>query len=317
MSPQFLDLSQELILQVVDFLPDEEKDIDASESDDETFAKLKLDHEAAEADGGSKRNGQEDDGQEDDGQEADGEEDDGEEDDSEEEDSQEEDTRTDEATDDASNKHSAQNLESQHNDGDQALEVVSSGEQDIYNLIRTCTSFYKILTPYLFRSITLRNTRKSGAAVLYLCSTSQISCVKTLHFKGTAPGENNEDFRDVDRVFPPEVKTVLTNLSQFPRLKTLIVDFDFHLNEEEGLEHWDDVLSYLTVDDEDETVEDVERAEEQEGWRALAKKTFEAICMNASNGTRELVVKDCPIRANSVLGSNRFNKVRGIIHSIP
>jgi len=283
MSLQLLDLSHELILQIVDYLLDQEKDSDTNDIEDETLADLKSDTEAAEADGLSKG------------------------------DSQEEDTRTDETTDDASGRHGEQDPEYQNKEGGLASKVVSSGEQDIFNLSCTCTSFYKILSPCLFRSITLRNTRKSGAAVLYLCSTNQIAYAKTLHFKGTAPGQLKEGFRDVDGVFPPEVKTVLTDLSQFPCLETLIVDFDFHLNEEDGFEHWDDVLVNLTADDDDETVEEIEKAEEQEAWRALIKKTFEAICMDASNGIRELVVKDCPIRVNSVLGSGRFNKVCGTI----
>lgn len=287
MSPRLHDLSHELILQIVDLLLDKEKDSDTNDSENEKLAKLRSDNEAAEADGRFNR------------------------------DSQEKDTQTDEATNDAFNNHSAQDSESQHKDGYQAFKVASSGEQNIINLSRICISFYKILSPYLFRSIILRNTRKSGAAVLYLCSTNQIKYVKTLHFKAIVPGERRRDVRDVEGVFPAEVKTVLSNLSQFPCLENMSIDFDFHLNTDNESEYCDDLFGNLTACDAEDTEEETERLEEQESLRALVKKTFEAICMDVSNGMRELVVKDWPMRANSIVGSNRFNKVCGIIRSIP
>lgn len=355
MSPQLLDLSQELILQIVELLREAEKDSEAKESDDEIFANLESDEEGVQADGRIEVDSQVDHAGSDEitddasdeapddasgsgealdnaskideaphnasisekapddapgsGTHHDSGSDEAPDDASRSGEATHDASKSDETTHDASNGHSSQAPGSQHNDGGQAFKVAPAREQDILNLSRTCTFFYKILSPYLFRSITLRNTQKSGVAVQYLCSTSQVAYGKTLHFMSTAPGERKPNFGDVEAVFPPEVKSVLSNLSEFPYLETLVIDFDFHLNEEEGYEHWEDLLYYLAADDDDETVEEIEKAEEQEGWRALIKKTFEAICMDASNGTRELIVKDCPIRANSVLGSDRFNKV--------
>lgn len=319
MSTQFLDLSPELILQIAELLLEAEKHSDTNESVDEIFANLESDDEEVQADGRIEGDSQVDDVESEDIMDDASKSDEAPYDasgsgevthhDSGSDEAPHDPSKSDETTHDASNRHSSQAPGSQQDDGGQAFKVAPAREQDILNLSRTCNFFYKILSPYLFRSITLRNTRKSGAAVQYLCSTSQIAYVKTLHFMGTAPGEEKPNFRDVEPVFPPEVKSVLSNLSQLPYLETLIVDFDFHLNEQEREEHWDDLLTNLTADDDDETMEEIEKAEEQEGWRALMKKTFEAICMGASNGARELVIKDCPIRANSILGSGQFNKV--------
>ena len=48
-----------------------------------------------------------------------------------------------------------------------------------------------------------------------------------LYFNGDAPKLAGEDFRYVERVFPPEVANVLSSLSRFPNLQTLILDFNF------------------------------------------------------------------------------------------
>ena len=213
---------------------------------------------------------------------------------------------------DTSDKQIADDQESPQRDDKQANDHTPSGQQAIYNLSRTCTSMYEILSPYLFRFITLRNTEKSGQAVQYLCRTNRVANVKTLHFQAEAPGDNEENFHDVDGVFPPKVNEILSNLSQFPHLETLVIDFDFHLNEEDPPYRWGDVLSDLLADDAVgavENKEEMKKAEEQEGWRALVKRTLEAVSRNKSSHVRELVYKDYPIIVNSVFGSENFNKV--------
>ena len=199
--------------------------------------------------------------------------------------------------------------ESQQSDDLQANGHGLSTPQAIYNLSRTCTSLYEILSVYTFRYITLHNTEKSGQAVQYLGGTSRVANVKTLHFHAEAPGDAEENFHDVDAVFPTEVDDILGNLSQFSHLETLVFDFDFHLNETDGSHRWDEILTNSTLEDEVESKEEMQKAEEQEGWRALVKKTLEAVSRNKSDGVRELVYKDYPFRVNSVFGSENFNQV--------
>ena len=55
---------------------------------------------------------------------------------------------------------------------------------DLRNPSRTCKWLYTVLTPQTFRSMTLRNTNTSAAAVHYLMTTDKINHVETLHFVG-------------------------------------------------------------------------------------------------------------------------------------
>lgn len=186
----------------------------------------------------------------------------------------------------------------------------SSGKQDIVNLSRTSTFFYSILSSYLLRCITLRNSAKSGQAVQYLCSTSQIANITTLHFKDETSARTEGDFHNIESIFPAEVNDILSHLSRFPRLATLTIDL--------GLEdHEADVHVDLWMDGRNESEKEIEEAEEHFRWRALTKKTLKAISSTCSDSVREFVFKQYPIRTNSVFCSAPFNKVRQLIQLSP
>ena len=197
---------------------------------------------------------------------------------------------------------SAEDREYHHKAGAQATDLMSSGEEAIFNLSRTSTSFYRILSPYLFRCITLRNSEKSGQAVQYLCSTGQIANIKTLHFKCETSA------KDIESIFPTEVNDILSNLSQFPRLATLIIELDLDDH------YWDYVsLPWRMLSESEE----IQKTEEQNCWRALINKTLKAISTTCSDGVREFVLKQCPTRTDSVFCSEQFNKVRQLIPISP
>ena len=192
--------------------------------------------------------------------------------------------------------------------GAQATKFICSGEQAVFSLSRTSTFFYKFLSSYLFRNITLRNSVKSGQAVQYLCSTSRIANIKTLHVKGKIKEE--EDFRTFEGIFPAEVNDILSNFSRFPCLATLIIDFDVE-------DHWTDIFYGLWRFDTSEGEEEIKKAEKQILWRTLIKKTLEALSTTCSGSVRDFVFKQYPILPNSVLGSVPFNEVRRLIRSPP
>ncbi|KAL6722243.1 hypothetical protein ACLMJK_001350 [Lecanora helva] len=151
----------------------------------------------------------------------------------------------------------------------------------------------------------------SSAAIQYLCSTDQVTHVKVLHFLGKAPGSKKDNFHDVEGVFPIGVGHILSNLSQFPKLETLVIDFDFDLIEDNynQWDTWSDVFfTSYAEGDEYETREEIERAERQEGWMALMMKTFNAVSTHKSNTVPNLIIRDCPVRANSVFGNEKFNE---------
>ena len=182
-------------------------------------------------------------------------------------------------------------------------DCMSSGEQAVYNLSRTSTSLYKLLSPCLFQCITLCNTKSSGQAVQYLRSTSQIANIKTLRFKCQLGG-CARDIDDIESIFPSEITEVLSDLAQFPRLATLIIDFV-------ALEDiWDFDNGVLGMVAEVESKEEIEEAEEWNRSRAIVKKTLKAISTTCSDSVREFVLKQCPTRSNSMLCSEEFDKVR-------
>ena len=189
--------------------------------------------------------------------------------------------------------------------------LMSSGNQAVYNLSRTSTSLYKLLSPYFFRSITLRNTKKSGRALQYLLTTSQVANIKTLHFKCKIPGGKEEVSPSIEKIFPTEVNDVLSNLSKFPRLATLIIDLglDSHCN---NIYNHDGDNDDLEMVGENESEEEIKMTEEQKRYRALVEKTLKAISTTCSDGVREFVLKQFPIRTNSLF-SEPFNEVRQLV----
>ena len=155
-------------------------------------------------------------------------------------------------------------------EGEQSVDSEDSRCTVTLNLARTCTRFYEILRPYLFQSITIRNTEKSGRAVKYLRGTAHVANVRTLHFKGEAPGNRKDHFKDVEGVFPATVNDILGNLSQFPHLTTLIISFNFHMHMAEQHSHWHGYRS----SESEETVEQMQDAEEHEGYRGSGEEDF-------------------------------------------
>lgn len=184
--------------------------------------------------------------------------------------------------------------------------IADDSSEAVGDLSRTSTYFYKLLSPYIFRHIVMRNTQKSGNALQFLVESGKSAYVKALHFKASASDNGAGDNGKVEADFPSSVQGILSNLASFPNLHSLIVDFDFEKIQERDFH---EVL--LQEDDDDqETEEQIIEAEGKQAWRALQKQTFNAISHKNSAHIRELVVKTCPLKATSLYGSDQMNKVR-------
>ena len=59
-------------------------------------------------------------------------------------------------------------------------------------------------------------------------STPKAEFVKALVFKGEAPREMAETYLDVASIFPFRVSDLLSNLSRYSEMYTLIVDINLH-----------------------------------------------------------------------------------------
>ena len=146
---------------------------------------------------------------------------------------------------------------------DEVVEILA-GDEAIQNLSRSCRSFYNLLAPYIFKNVTLRNSEKSGKAVQFLCGTPQINHVKTIHFKSDGDKELPGAFEETAVIMPAEVKSVLSNLNQMPKLETLIIDLNFHQHEVDPYEFSEvtvDIMQLYDPDEVDETDEEIKEAE--------------------------------------------------------
>lgn len=170
---------------------------------------------------------------------------------------------------------------------------------------RTSTYFYKLLSPYIFRHVVMRNTQRSGEALQFLVRSSQRANVQALHFKASVTGDGTHEDGKNDAEFPTSVHSILSDLASFPNLQALVVDFDFEKIQDRDFE------DFIQEDDDDQESEDqIVEAEGGQAWRALKKQTFDAISKDNSSRIRHLVVKTCPLKATSLYGSEQMNKVR-------
>lgn len=145
----------------------------------------------------------------------------------------------------------------------------------LLSLSATCSHFRTLLLPYVLRSITLRNTEKSGSSIEAIANCSN-SCqhVKELHFIGSAPGSNEETFGETENILPDIVQSILAGLQRFPNLRSVSVEFDLDLSNDDK---WEDGFYIFDVR---ETPDENVKAESNEGWRALMAKTWTAISHN-------------------------------------
>ena len=118
------------------------------------------------------------------------------------------------------------------------VDIANFAQQDVSSLSRTCRGLYELLGPYTFSTIMLYNTQKSAKAVEYLLSTPKAGFVKTLVFKGEAPGETAASYLDVAGILRVEVSDILSKLSRFPNLYSLIIDLNLHFGGHEAYHHW-------------------------------------------------------------------------------
>ncbi|MCJ1247481.1 hypothetical protein MMC30_004695 [Trapelia coarctata] len=167
----------------------------------------------------------------------------------------------------------------------------------------TCAFYRSLLAPYLYKRIVLRNYEKSASSVHALANSQFKGCIDEINY--TAEGEctdvdnwqywtgetrgdfgNPEAVTDPEEVFPDTVHTLLSDLQRFPRLKTLSIEFPVNFKRK----NWGFAF-YSEMFDEEETEDEIQSAEENEGWRALMAKTFTALSLNDKPSIKTLEIK--------------------------
>jgi hypothetical protein len=185
------------------------------------------------------------------------------------------------------------------------LLITQDWERDLLSWSATSSKFRSFLTPYLFDSITLRNTEKRGAQVEAFARSRCRHDVKTLRFAGTILQDEDaeEGNTDIDSVLPENVERVLSDLSVFPNLEMVRIGLEMEFEDDEETE--------LRAFEKVETFDDVELAEQREPWRAPNTKMYAALARNVNPGFRYLVLDELvPVKASS-FRSPEFRKLLG------
>ena len=174
----------------------------------------------------------------------------------------------------------------------QYIQLTPGWQIDLLNWSSTCSKFRSFLAPYIFSSITLRNTEKSGASVDLLAKSSYRQFVRRLSFEGTAWGDMEDVFYDTEGILPAIVESVISDLSQFPNLQTVSIKFDIDF-------HYGFDISFRLFR-EPELPEEMVKAEGEEAWRVLNTKVHAALARNVNPSFKKLELNSLlPAEASS------------------
>ena len=185
----------------------------------------------------------------------------------------------------------------------QYLRDSSTAQNALYNWSSVSSYFRNLLAPFLFSSIILRNTEKSGNSVNLIAQSKYCEYVRHFSFEGTAPGDAEEGFSDVDIIFPQVVENVLTNLGRFSNLE--IVRIHFPMGFEAGWE------APWQLFQDPESVDDRQNVETHEAWRALNTKVYAALARNVDPGFKSLELDNLIPAEASSFSSVAFQSLLG------
>ncbi|PVH97404.1 hypothetical protein DM02DRAFT_81630 [Periconia macrospinosa] len=156
---------------------------------------------------------------------------------------------------------------------------------DLINLSSCCKVLRDLIAPIIFREVRLRNNSKSGDSVQAVSNSVWATHVRTLHFECVARPEFDceDDLRPPpDNRLYPFVDDVLANLSRFPLLKTLTIQFMFGESA-----FWDhDTFKKLIFQSEEGHLngDDDPEIEKQIPFRALMMRVYD-IVTNSNHAT--------------------------------
>lgn len=175
--------------------------------------------------------------------------------------------------------------------------------RDLMNWSCTSHRFRNLLAPCIFKSIKLRNDKKSGASVDSLLKSPHGALVKEMYFLGTIPSDmaNPDDDEDVKALaegfhtesdkaeeeeekpititLPLVVDTLLSDLHQFPNLESLSIGFTYPYEYP-----FDDYYDA-------EGMVDNENPQPARAWKALMTTTFETLLRNKPPRLRALEIR--------------------------
>ena len=168
---------------------------------------------------------------------------------------------------------------------------------DLLNWSCTSRFFRNLLAPYIFESISLFNTDRSGSSIYALSRSEQNRHVKELIYVGRAPGDAHRDekeYSDTEAILPRSVDSVLSNLGSFPNLENISVEFPYKFAD---YSEWDEGLDLCAEEEPDEAVVS---EESKVAWRALMAKSWDALMQNKGKKYKCLQVRKLgPIKVSN------------------
>ena len=185
---------------------------------------------------------------------------------------------------------------------------------ELLKLSRVCKPFRIITLPYIFKDITLLNDVESGSSVLAILNSPSVEHVRSVHYIGVMAMAKSPD----ERVGPPTkpapehlpdaVEHVLSNLAKFPNLERVTVEFRCAKTADE-----DDNIHQLSYDifEELEDLEQVLEAEKNDAFRALVKRSYDALTRNPVGTVRNLEMRNVVAKDCSAWNSHKFSTLLG------
>ncbi|KAL4993505.1 hypothetical protein BDV10DRAFT_198256 [Aspergillus recurvatus] len=141
---------------------------------------------------------------------------------------------------------------------------------DLIGLSSTCRWMRDSIAPRILGTVHLYNNAKSALSLQAIARGKHSQCVRKIQY--VAICEPDQVNSPLDDVYPSEVDSVLSNLSQFPSLKHLTADFPFYCHEH----FWADLFH----DSFNPSPGQALAEEEADAWRGLMASSFAAIASN-------------------------------------
>lgn len=159
---------------------------------------------------------------------------------------------------------------------DSTEHLVPSNLKTLINLSETCSTFRKLLAPYVYKKLYLTNTETSATSVKAVADGPFHDLVTDLLFVGRALGLEELGADCIETIFPKELEHILNHLDNlFPHLNSLNAGFAYDFNEYHTWDIWAQETFYDV-----ETDEEVLEQEEKFAFRTLIPIVWTAISSN-------------------------------------
>ena len=189
----------------------------------------------------------------------------------------------------------------------------------------TCSFYRTNLAPFVFRTLELRNTERSGGSIQAIARSPYSKHVRKLRYKGLLYCDDHNEVdgfeddeeqararaeMDVPKDLLDAVQAVLSDLESFPTLDSLRIEFEF-----DDTWGWGEDGYPYTVLLESSEEEDAEAIEAVKPWRSLMAKSFDAVAQNAGSCIKHLEIAEYIAQHVSTYSQPQFQRFLAALES--